>query len=154
MKNATIGPLSIELLAKIHNYWHAANYLSVGQIYLCGNPLLKRPLTLADVKHMCVDYLTAMPAQLAFRKFPSSYRYERDELRVITIASKLDGLLADEFDRIRESSEGNVGIMARILGASETLDNLATKPRHRWRFANRLGAPPKPPMIARESQCG
>ena len=33
-------------------YWRAANYLSVGQIYLYDNPLLKRPLTLADVKHM------------------------------------------------------------------------------------------------------
>jgi phosphoketolase len=31
-------------------YWRAANYLSVGQIYLYDNPLLKRPLRLSDVK--------------------------------------------------------------------------------------------------------
>ena len=42
--------LSDELLAKMDAYWHAANYLTVGQIYLKDNPLLKRPLTLEDVK--------------------------------------------------------------------------------------------------------
>lgn len=36
-------PLSPELLRKMHAYWRAANYLSVGQIYLFDNPLLKMP---------------------------------------------------------------------------------------------------------------
>ena len=36
--------LSVELLHKIDAYWRAANYLSVGQIYLYDNPLLKEPL--------------------------------------------------------------------------------------------------------------
>ena len=49
MKTKTLSP---ELLHKMDAYWRAANYLSVGQIYLYDNPLLKRPLTLADVKHM------------------------------------------------------------------------------------------------------
>jgi len=39
-----------EQLQKIDAYWRAANDLSVGQIYLCDNPLLRRPLALADVK--------------------------------------------------------------------------------------------------------
>ena len=38
-----------ELLRKMDAYWRAANYLSVGQIYLYDNPLLKRPLKLSDV---------------------------------------------------------------------------------------------------------
>jgi hypothetical protein len=42
--------LSPELLHKMDAYWRAANYLSVGQIYLSDNPLLKRPLALTDVK--------------------------------------------------------------------------------------------------------
>jgi len=46
----TGGPLSPELLAKMDAYWRAANYLSVGQIYLKDNPLLERPLTLDDIK--------------------------------------------------------------------------------------------------------
>ena len=37
-------PLSPDLLKKMDAYWRAANYLSVGQIYLCDNPLLKKPL--------------------------------------------------------------------------------------------------------------
>ncbi len=43
-------PLSPELLRKMHAYWRAANYLSVGQIYLFDNPLLKEPLKLEHVK--------------------------------------------------------------------------------------------------------
>ena len=43
-------PLSQELLQKMNAYWRAANYLSVGQIYLFDNPLLKKPLKLGHVK--------------------------------------------------------------------------------------------------------
>jgi len=39
-------PLTPELLRKLHAWWRAANYLSVGQIYLYDNPLLKKPLKL------------------------------------------------------------------------------------------------------------
>ena len=42
--------LSSELLKKMNAYWRAANYLSVGQIYLYDNPLLKKPLTLEHIK--------------------------------------------------------------------------------------------------------
>ena len=44
------NPLSQELLRKMNAYWRAANYLSVGQIYLYDNPLLKEPLKPEDVK--------------------------------------------------------------------------------------------------------
>src|SRR5712672_1120123 len=53
--------LTPELLAKMDAYWRAANYLSVGQIYLYDNPLLKRPLTLADVKHMLLGHWGTTP---------------------------------------------------------------------------------------------
>src|SRR5438477_4774177 len=43
-------PLSSDQLEKMHAYWRAANYLSVGQIYLQANPLLEAPLTLEHVK--------------------------------------------------------------------------------------------------------
>jgi xylulose-5-phosphate/fructose-6-phosphate phosphoketolase len=60
MKTKTLTP---ELLDKIDAYWRAANYLSVGQIYLYDNPLLKRPLTLADVKHMLLGHWGTTPGQ-------------------------------------------------------------------------------------------
>jgi xylulose-5-phosphate/fructose-6-phosphate phosphoketolase len=55
--------LNPELLDKIDAYWRAANYLSVGQIYLYGNPLLKRPLRSADVKHMLLGHWGTTPGQ-------------------------------------------------------------------------------------------
>jgi xylulose-5-phosphate/fructose-6-phosphate phosphoketolase len=44
------GPLSPDDLRKMHAYWRAANYLSVGQIYLMDNPLLREPLRREHVK--------------------------------------------------------------------------------------------------------
>ncbi len=55
--------LSQELLHQMDAYWRAANYLSVGQIYLYDNPLLKRPLALADVKHMLLGHWGTTPGQ-------------------------------------------------------------------------------------------
>jgi xylulose-5-phosphate/fructose-6-phosphate phosphoketolase len=60
METKTLPP---ELLSKIDAYWCAANYLAVGQIYLADNPLLKRPLTLADVKHMLLGHWGTTPGQ-------------------------------------------------------------------------------------------
>jgi len=45
--------LTPELLHQMDAYWRAANYLSVGQIYLYDNPLLKQPLRLSHVKPLC-----------------------------------------------------------------------------------------------------
>ncbi len=52
-----------EPLHQIDAYWRAANYLSVGQIYLFDNPLLKRPLTLPDIKHMLLGHWGTTPGQ-------------------------------------------------------------------------------------------
>jgi xylulose-5-phosphate/fructose-6-phosphate phosphoketolase len=57
------GPLSAELLQKMHAYWRAANYLSVGQIYLYDNPLLKRPLEAGDIKRMLLGHWGTTPGQ-------------------------------------------------------------------------------------------
>src|SRR5690349_2733685 len=61
-----VGPeeqevLSPELLEKMDAYWRAANYLSVGQIYLFDNPLLKKPLTLDDVKPRLLGHWGTTP---------------------------------------------------------------------------------------------
>lgn len=55
------NPLSAALLQKMNAYWHAANYLSVGQIYLYDNPLLKEPLTLAHVKPRLLGHWGTTP---------------------------------------------------------------------------------------------
>ena len=49
--------------ARCNAYWRAANYLSVGQIYLYDNPLLREPLTLAHVKPLVVGHWGTTPGQ-------------------------------------------------------------------------------------------
>jgi xylulose-5-phosphate/fructose-6-phosphate phosphoketolase len=59
--NETQGPLSADMLARMDGYWRAANYLSVGQIYLKGNPLLQHALTLDDVKPRLLGHWGTTP---------------------------------------------------------------------------------------------
>ena len=53
--------LSPDLLRKMHAYWRAANYLSVGQIYLQDNPLLESPLKLEHVKPRLLGHWGTTP---------------------------------------------------------------------------------------------
>jgi uncharacterized membrane protein len=80
---------------------------------------------------MCVDYLTAILARLASRNIPSSHRYEEGELRVITKRPTFESLLAESFDQIRGSAQGNVAIMLRMLGALQTIAGLTASPSRR-----------------------
>jgi xylulose-5-phosphate/fructose-6-phosphate phosphoketolase len=57
-KGRTLAP---ELLRKMDAYWRAANYLSVGQIYLYDNPLLKKPLRLAHIKPRLLGHWGTTP---------------------------------------------------------------------------------------------
>ena len=50
-------------LKSIDAYWRAANYLSVGQLYLLKNPLLKQPLSMDDVKKKLVGHWGTVPGQ-------------------------------------------------------------------------------------------
>jgi xylulose-5-phosphate/fructose-6-phosphate phosphoketolase len=60
MSTTTLAP---DLLHSMDAYWRAANYLSVGQIYLYDNPLLREPLTLAHVKPLVVGHWGTTPGQ-------------------------------------------------------------------------------------------
>ncbi|KLL12880.1 phosphoketolase family protein [Protofrankia coriariae] len=55
------GPLSPDELRRIHAYWRAANYLSVGQIYLLDNPLLREPLRAEHVKPRLLGHWGTTP---------------------------------------------------------------------------------------------
>src|SRR4029450_2847062 len=55
------GPLTAEELRKIDAYWRAANYLSVGQIYLLDNPLLTEPLKIDHVKPRLLGHWGTTP---------------------------------------------------------------------------------------------
>jgi xylulose-5-phosphate/fructose-6-phosphate phosphoketolase len=82
LKTSTLTP---ELLQRMDAYWRAANYLSVGQIYLFDNPLLKRPLVLADIKHMLLGHWGTTPGQ-NFIYVHLNRIIKRDNLNMIYIS--------------------------------------------------------------------
>ena len=55
------GPLSDQELCRLHAYWRAANYLSVGQIYLLENPLLREPLRPEHIKPRLMGHWGTTP---------------------------------------------------------------------------------------------
>lgn len=59
----TENPLDEKTLQGMHAYWRAANYLSVGQIYLCDNPLLKEKLQIEHVKKLLLGHWGTTPGQ-------------------------------------------------------------------------------------------
>src|SRR5947208_7136038 len=61
--SVTKQPLSPDELRRIDAYWRAANYLSVGQIYLLANPLLREPLKLEHVKPRLLGHWGTTPGQ-------------------------------------------------------------------------------------------
>jgi xylulose-5-phosphate/fructose-6-phosphate phosphoketolase len=62
-QESAAAPLDAEQLRKMDAYWRAANYLSVGQIYLCDNPLLKEPLAPSHIKRMLLGHWGTTPGQ-------------------------------------------------------------------------------------------
>jgi xylulose-5-phosphate/fructose-6-phosphate phosphoketolase len=61
MRVVETTPLSTESLEKVHAYWRAANYLSVGQIYLLDNPLLREPLQPEHIKPRLLGHWGTTP---------------------------------------------------------------------------------------------
>jgi xylulose-5-phosphate/fructose-6-phosphate phosphoketolase len=60
-REGTAGPLSPALLDRMHRYWHAANYLTVAQIYLQDNPLLREPLRPDHIKPRLLGHWGTSP---------------------------------------------------------------------------------------------
>jgi xylulose-5-phosphate/fructose-6-phosphate phosphoketolase len=60
-QEAPTGPLSEEQLDRIQRYWQAANYLTIGQIYLRDNPLLREPLEVGHIKPRLMGHWGTSP---------------------------------------------------------------------------------------------
>jgi xylulose-5-phosphate/fructose-6-phosphate phosphoketolase len=76
--------LSTEELSLIDAYWRAANYLSIGQIYLFDNPLLRRPLAETDVKPRLLGHWGTTPG-LNFLYAHLNRAIERHDLSVLYV---------------------------------------------------------------------
>jgi len=79
------APLTTSELQHMQAYWRAANYLSVGQIYLLDNPLLKQPLGLEHIKPRLLGHWGTTPG-LNFIYVHMNRAIKRDDLNMIYLA--------------------------------------------------------------------
>ena len=111
------SPLSQEELAKIHAYWRAANYLSVGQIYLYANPLLREPLKLEHIKPRLLGHWGTTPG-LNFIYAHFNRVIKKNDLNVIYVCGPghggpgmvanayLEGTYTELYPNIQQSEQG------------------------------------------------
>lgn len=111
--------LTPDLLQRMDAYWRAANYLSVGQIYLFDNPLLERPLTLADVKHMLLGHWGTTPGQNVLMNEAMAMALDMDRFH----------LVMDVIDRVPQAG-------ARGIALKQELENKRTEHK---RYINQHG---------------
>ncbi len=84
IESTSQGPLTSEELHKIDAYWRAANYLSVGQIYLYKNAMLREPLTLEHIKPRLLGHWGTTPG-LNFIYVHMNRIINKDDLNAIYI---------------------------------------------------------------------
>jgi len=110
-------PLSPDELRKMNAYWRAANYLSVGQIYLYANPLLREPLKLEHVKPRLLGHWGTTPG-LNFIYVHFNRLIKKYDLNVIYICGPghggpgmvantyLEGTYTEFYSSIQQNEEG------------------------------------------------
>src|ERR1700693_1586493 len=117
MPHGSKRPLSEEELGKMHAYWRAANYLSVGQIYLYATPLLRDPLKIEHVKPRLLGHWGTTPG-LNFIYLHFNRLIKNLDLNVIYIAGPghggpgrvantyLEGSYTEFYPNITQPEEG------------------------------------------------
>ncbi|MDA0161711.1 phosphoketolase family protein [Solirubrobacter ginsenosidimutans] len=113
----TARPLTTDELARLDAFWRAANYLSVGQIYLLDNPLLREPLTLEHIKPRLLGHWGTTPG-LNFIYTHMNRVIARDDLSAIYVAGPghggpglvastwLEGSYSELYPNISRDEEG------------------------------------------------
>src|SRR5437660_5027752 len=116
-KVAATGPLTVDELRKMDAYWRASNYLSVGQIYLLDNPLLKEPLKREHIKPRLLGHWGTSPG-LNMLYVHLNRVIKRDDLSMIYIIGPghggpslvahayLEGTYSEVYPNISEDAEG------------------------------------------------
>ena len=111
------SPLSDKELALIDAYWRAANYLSIGQIYLYDNPLLKKPLTKEHIKPRLLGHWGTTPG-LNFIYVHLNRVIKKYDLNMLYIAGPghggpglvanayLEGTYSEVYPNISQDEEG------------------------------------------------
>jgi xylulose-5-phosphate/fructose-6-phosphate phosphoketolase len=117
MMKENTPPLNAALLKQMDAYWRAANYLSVGQIYLLDNPLLRKPLTLEHIKPRLLGHWGTTPG-LNFIYVHLNRIIKRDDLDMIFICGPghggpavvanvyLEGTYSEVYPDVSQDEEG------------------------------------------------
>lgn len=116
---------SKEYFAKLDAYWRAANYISVGQLYLKDNPLLKRPLESSDVKVKPIGHWGTIAGQnfiyahlnRVINKYDLNMLYIEGPGhggQVMVSNSYLDGSYTEIYPEITEDEEGMKKLFKRF----------------------------------------
>jgi xylulose-5-phosphate/fructose-6-phosphate phosphoketolase len=115
--DSSSSPLSPEELRKMDAYWRAANYLSVGQIYLYDNPLLREPLAIEHIKPRLLGHWGTTPG-LNFVYVHFNRLIRREDLNVIYITGPghggpglvantyLEGTYSEFYSSVPQNVEG------------------------------------------------
>ncbi len=110
-------PLAPEELSKVHAYWRATNFLSVGQIYLYANPLLREPLQLKHIKPRLLGHWGTTPG-LNFVYVHLNRLIKKHDLNVIYVAGPghggpglvantyLEGTYSEVYSHVAQNEEG------------------------------------------------
>ena len=110
-------PLAQDELSKIHAYWRAANYLSVGQIYLYANPLLREPLKIEHVKPRLLGHWGTTPGlNFIYAHFNRVIKkYDLDAIYIcgpghggpgMVANAYLEGTYTELYPNIRQNEDG------------------------------------------------
>ena len=114
---AAVGPLAADELRSMDAYWRASNYLSVGQIYLLDNPLLKEPLKREHIKPRLLGHWGTSPG-LNMLYVHLNRVIKRDDLSMIYIIGPghggpslvahayLEGTYSEVYPNISQDAEG------------------------------------------------
>ena len=113
----TIPPLTLDELHSVDAWWRAANYLTVGQIYLQANPLLRAPLSLADIKPRLLGHWgTSSGLSFIYAHLNRLIRHTGQDCLFIAgpghggpalvAAGYLEGTYTEMFSRVTQDEEG------------------------------------------------
>ena len=115
--SVTRNPLTPDEVRLMNAYWRAANYLSVGQIYLLANPLLREPLTLDHIKRRLLGHWGTTPG-LNFMYLHMNRLIRTHDLDAIFVAGPghggpgvvantyLEGTYSEVYPKISRNTEG------------------------------------------------
>ena len=159
------APLSADELRKMDAYWRAANYLSVGQIYLLDNPLLKEPLKREHIKPRLLGHWGTSPG-LNMLYVHLNRVIKRDDLNMIYIIGPghggpslvahayLEGTYSEVYPNISQDAEGMKRLFKQFSFPGGIPSHVAPETPGSIHEGGELGLRPEPRLRGRVRQPG